>query len=96
MWKRDRDKEKPSKEDTPKYQKPKILLTDLPDSVLDSVRYVGFNTSAGTFGSPYKVELSDGYQPVIYKQDLPNYTEQEILKVVFLYFHKYRKSPKLS
>ena len=79
MWKRDTDKEKPSKKDAPEYQKPKILLIDLPGSVLDSVRSAGFNATAGTFGSPYKVELSDGYQPVIYKADLPNYTEQEII-----------------
>ena len=79
MGKRDTDKEKPSKKDTPEYQKPKILLIDLSDSVLDSVRSVGFNASAGTFGSPYKVELSDRSRPVIYKADLPNYTEQEIM-----------------
>ena len=79
MWKRDTDKEKPSKKDAPEYQKPKILLIDLPDSVLDSVRSAGFNASAGTFGSPYKVELSDGYGSVICKPDLPNYTEQEII-----------------
>ena len=79
MWKRDTDKEKPSKKDTPKYQKPKILLIDLPDNALNILRSAGFNASAGTFGSPYKVELRDGYQPVIYKADLPNYTEQEII-----------------
>jgi hypothetical protein len=79
MWKRDTDKEKPSKKDTREYQKPKILLLDLPDSVLDSLRSAGFNASAGTFGSPYRVELSDSYRPVIYKADLPNYTEQEII-----------------
>ncbi|MGB3460132.1 MAG: hypothetical protein WBB08_12770 [Halobacteriota archaeon] len=79
MWKRDTDKEKPSKKDTPEYQKPKILLIDLPDNALNSLRSVGFNASAGTFGSPYKVELSDSYQPVIGKPDLPNYTEQEII-----------------
>lgn len=79
MWKRDTDKEKPSKKDAPEYKKPKILLIDLPDSVLDSVRSVGFNASAGSFGSPYKVELSDSYHPVIYKSYLPNYTEQEII-----------------
>ncbi|MCK4736563.1 MAG: hypothetical protein KAT65_29185, partial [Methanophagales archaeon] len=67
MWKRDTDKEKPSKKDHPEYQKPKILLIDLPDSVLDSVRSAGFNASAGTFGSPYKVELRDGYGSVIGK-----------------------------
>ncbi|OEU47713.1 MAG: hypothetical protein BA871_00505 [Desulfuromonadales bacterium C00003096] len=79
MWKRDTDKEKPSKKETPKYQKPKILLIDLPDTALDGVLSVGFNASAGTFGSPYKVKLSDDYTPVVYKSDLPNYTEQEII-----------------
>ncbi len=79
MWKRNTDKEKSSKKDTPKYQKPKILLIDLPDNALNSLRSAGFNASAGTFGSPYKVELSDDYTPVIYKADLPNYTEQEII-----------------
>ena len=74
-----KEKAKNSKKFTPEYQKPKILLVDLPDSVLDSVRSAGFNASAGTFGSPYKVELSDSSQPVIYKSDLPNYTEQEII-----------------
>ena len=74
-----KEKAKNSKKFTPEYQKPKILLVDLPDSVLDSVRSAGFNASAGTFGSPYKVELSDSYRPVIYKSDLPNYTEQEII-----------------
>ncbi len=74
-----KEKAKNSKKFTPEYQKPKILLVDLPDSVLDSVRSAGFNASAGTFGSPYKVELSDSSRPVIYKSYLPNYTEQEII-----------------
>jgi len=75
----DKEKEKPPKKFTPKYQKPKILLIDLPDAVLSSVRSAGFNASAGTFGSPYRVQLEDGYLPVIYKANLPNYTEQEII-----------------
>ena len=74
-----KEKAKNSKKFTPEYQKPKILLVDLPDSVLNSVRSAGFNASTGTFGSPYKVELSDNYLPVIYKADLPNHTEQEII-----------------
>ena len=73
------EKAKNSKKFTPKYQKPKILLIDLPDTALNSLQSAGFNASAGTFGSPYKVELSDDYLPVIYKADLPNYTEQEII-----------------
>jgi hypothetical protein len=76
---KDKEKEKPSKKFTPNYQRPKILLIDLPETVLNSVRSAGFNASAGTFGSPYKVELGDGYQPVIHKAYLPNYTEQEII-----------------
>jgi hypothetical protein len=81
MWKRntDKEKEKPSKKFTPEYQKPKILLIDLPDIVIYSVRSAGFNSSAGTFGSPYKVKLGDGYQPVIPEYHLPNYTEQDII-----------------
>lgn len=75
----DNEKEKPSKKATPIYQKPKILLIDLPDTVLDSVRSAGFNALAGTFGSPYKVELIDDYTPVIPKYHLPNYTEQDII-----------------
>lgn len=76
---KDKEKEKTPKKFTPKYLKPKILLIDLPDTVLDNVRSAGFNVSSGTFGSPYRVELGDGYQPVIVKASLPNYTEQEII-----------------
>jgi hypothetical protein len=69
----------PSEEFTPKYKKPKILLIDLPEEVIERVRSAGFNASAGTFGSPYKVTKRDGYLPVIPKADLPNYSEQEII-----------------
>jgi hypothetical protein len=72
-------KEKSSEEFTPKYLKPKILLIDLPTTVFEKVQGVGFNVSTGTFGCPYKVEVGDGYQPVIVKASLPNYTEQEII-----------------
>lgn len=63
----------------PKYQKPKILLIDLPGACVDRVLAVGFNVLAGTFGSPYKIEISDGYEPVVAKASLPNVTEQEIV-----------------
>ena len=66
----------------PKYEKPKILLIDLPDDVLERVQSVGYNASAGTFGSPYKVDKSDDCSPVIIKEfNLPNHTEQEIIFV---------------
>jgi len=72
-------KENPPEEYTPKYPHPKILLIDLSVAVLERVRAAGFNVSTGSFGSPYKVEVSDNYQPVICKAILPNYTEQEII-----------------
>jgi len=62
-----------------KYQKPKILLIDLPNELTNTLKSAGFNVSAGTFGSPYKVKISDDYQPVIPNFDLPNFSEQEII-----------------
>jgi len=78
---RDKEKEKTPKKFILKYEKPKVLLIDLPDEVLESTHSAGFNASGGTFGSPYKVELGDEYVPVIPKAHLPNYTEQEIIFV---------------
>ena len=75
----DNEKKKPSKKVTHIYQKPKILLIDLPDTDLDSVRSAGFNASSGTFGSPYKVKFEYDYQPIIHEAYLPNFTEQEII-----------------
>jgi len=69
----------PSEEFSPKYEKPKILLIDLPEDVLERVKSAGFNVSAGTFGSPYKVSKSDNYYPVIFEAKLPNFSEQEII-----------------
>lgn len=82
MWKKkDKKKEKSSKKFTPEYEKPKVLLIDLPEEALRSVRSAGFNALAGTFGSPYKVTLGDQYQPMVFEANLPNYTEQEIMIV---------------
>ena len=62
-----------------KYQKPKILLIDLPVDCIDKVKSAGFNASCGTFGSPYKVVKDDQLQPLIGKPILPNFTEQEVI-----------------
>jgi len=76
----DENKENSSEISTPKYEKPKILLIDLSDNVITSVRNAGFNAVAGSFGNPYKVKLSDAYHPVIYEFGLPeNYIEQEVI-----------------
>jgi hypothetical protein len=63
----------------PKYKKPKILLIDLPPEITEELRAIGFNVHRGTFGSPYKVERTGGYSPVIFKAELPNYQEQEVI-----------------
>lgn len=73
-----KEKENPKK-DGIKYHKPKILLIDLPSELTNKLKSAGFNVSAGTFGSPYKVEVSDNYQPVIPNPNLPNFSEQEII-----------------
>jgi len=73
-----KEKENPNK-DGIKYHKPKILLIDLPNELTNKLISSGFNVSAGTFGSPYKVEISDEYQPVIPNLNLPNFSEQEII-----------------
>lgn len=73
-----KEKENPKK-DGIKYHKPKILLIDLPSELTNKLISSGFNVSAGTFGSPYKVEVSDEYQPVIPNPNLPNFSEQEII-----------------
>jgi hypothetical protein len=63
----------------PKYPRPKILVIDLEDQ--SKVRLVteGYNVSEGTFGTPYKVRKSDGFEPVIPNGSLSNFTEQEII-----------------
>jgi len=78
---RSKKREEDSKEDRIKYNKPKILLIDLPNELTSTLKSAGFNISAGTFGSPYKVEVCDDYQPVIPNPNLPNFSEQEIIIV---------------
>ena len=78
-------KETGTKSDKPhyslKYEKPKILLIDMPGEAADNLLKQGYNVSVGSFGNPYKVPLSDSYQPVICNGKLPNVTEQEIVFV---------------
>jgi len=71
-------KENPKK-DGIKYNKPKILLIDLPSELTNKLKSAGFNVYAGTFGSPYKVKIRDDCQPVIHNFNLPNFSEQEII-----------------
>jgi len=63
----------------PSYEKPKIMIIDIPNSIVDKVKSQGFNAISGTFGSPYKVNLSDNYLPVSLNDSLPNISEQEVI-----------------
>lgn len=65
----------------PKYQHPKILVIDTAPEIAETLEKEGYNVSSGTFGTPYKVQKDSGYQPVVVKASLPNYTEQEIIVV---------------
>lgn len=62
-----------------KYKKPKIIIIDMPESLVDSIRSNGYNVVSGTFGTPYKVSLSDNFLPVTRDASLPNLEEQEII-----------------
>lgn len=64
-----------------KYDKPKILLIDVELSAFEALAHAGFNVKAGTFGQPYKVTMSSGFQQLISESRLPNYAEQEIVIV---------------
>lgn len=66
---------------TPKYQHPKILLIDTVPEIAETLTKDGYNVSNGTFGTPYKVHKDSGYQPVVVKAALPNFTEQEIVVI---------------
>lgn len=62
-----------------RYDRPKILLVDLSSEVTARLTEEGYNVTAGTFGKPYKVEVSDSHEPVVGEAKLPNYTEREII-----------------
>ncbi len=70
---------------TVKYDKPKILLIDLNSSAFENLAEAGFNVKEGTFGQPYKVKKTSGFQPLISESRLPNFTEQEIVVVDLQY-----------
>jgi hypothetical protein len=63
------------------YQHPKILLIDTVPEIAATLKKEGYNVSSGTFGKPYKVQKGSGYQPVVVKVSLPNFTEQEIIVI---------------
>jgi hypothetical protein len=48
----------------------------------DTLKAAGYNVTVGSFGSPYKVDKHDGFEPVITNDDLPlHLSEQEIVVI---------------
>ena len=73
-------------QELPKYPQPKILLIDLEDEVEKVLKVEGYNVLTGSFGTPYRVEKRDGFEPVIINGSLPpNYAEQEIVVIDLMY-----------
>ena len=65
----------------PRYQHPKIFLIDMAPVVGKALESEGYNVSRGTFGTPYTVQKSSGYQPVVMNASLSDYAEQEIIVI---------------
>lgn len=65
----------------PHYEKPKILLIDLPATITDRLVSLGFNAVSGSYGTPYKTKTDASFEPMGFSDNLPNLTEQDILFV---------------
>jgi len=76
---KDNQKESSSKTSKTIFPKPKILLIDLPKDVSEGLKSKGFNVNYGTFGAPFKVDISRDAVYLIGPPNLPNLTEQEII-----------------
>lgn len=64
-----------------KNAKPKVFLVDMDSAVSDALADAGVNATQGTFGKPYRVDLSSQSQPMRNSSRLPGYAEQEIIFV---------------
>ena len=65
-----------------KYDKPKVMVIDLPQEFADALGAAGYGVAAGTFGPSYSVQRSDNLHPLPLEDwELPGYAEQEILIV---------------
>ena len=63
------------------YEKPKIIIIDMPEFIAENIKSLGFNIVSGTFGSPFKVGMKDDFIPVPLNHSLPNISEQEVIIV---------------
>jgi hypothetical protein len=67
-----------SESQPPLIEKPKIVLIDLEHTIIEALRKQGYNVTAGTFGTPFRVEKSDAVAPAFSKSNIPGLFEQEI------------------
>lgn len=69
-------------ESLPRFPKPKILAIDCSENISAALRAAGYNTTCGTFGTPYRVEASNEARRITLDTvRLPGLNEQEILLV---------------
>jgi hypothetical protein len=69
-------------QEQPKYPNPKILLIDMPGETEAVLQVEGYNVCTGSFGTPYRVEKSSRFYPVVSNGALPpNFVEQEIIVI---------------
>lgn len=65
-----------------KYAQPKILLLDMEENTEVLLKQAGYHITVGSFGSPYKVEKSEEFKPVLPNHKLPwDLVEQEIVVI---------------
>lgn len=64
----------------PQYDKPRVILIDLPETTENGLIDLGYNVAKGTFGTVQKVERSDTLSQVpVHTHSLPDIEEQEII-----------------
>ncbi len=66
---------------TPRFEHPKVIVIDTGAEALQALQEEGYNVVEGSFGAPYRVAKSSGYQAVVGSASLPNFGEQEVVIV---------------
>jgi hypothetical protein len=65
----------------PRFDHPKVFCIDLIDVTVDILRQAGYRVSAGTFGTPYRVEASTHFVRPFASDDLTGISEQEVIVI---------------
>ncbi len=65
----------------PRFSRPKVILIDLGEEVVQTVRAAGYLVTSGTLGRPYLMQPNDEFVRPFVSYDLPGFTEQEVVVV---------------